>query len=190
MPPSPPAAVSVSGALHAALRRRVEGDVDFGAGARALYATDASNYRQPPIGVVIPRTIDDVIETVRICREYGAPIPRGAGTSLAGQCCNTAIVIDLSRHLNDILSIDADRKTARVPPGIVLDDLQRAVRPFGLMYGPDPATHAWCTLGGMIGNNSCGVHSGRRGPSSSRRCSATGWSTPSASSRASGIPRD
>jgi FAD/FMN-containing dehydrogenase/Fe-S oxidoreductase len=150
----------MAGALEAALRKRLEGHVDFGAGARALYATDASNYRQTPIGVVVPRTVEDVIETVRICRQYRAPIlPRGAGTSLAGQCCNTAIVIDMSRHLNDILSIDADRKTARVRPGVVLDDLQRAVRPFGLMYGPDPATHAWCTLGGMIGNNSCGVHS-------------------------------
>jgi FAD/FMN-containing dehydrogenase/Fe-S oxidoreductase len=146
--------------LEAALRRHVEGSVDFGPAARALYATDASNYRQTPIGVVVPRTAADVIETVRICREYGAPIlPRGAGTSLAGQCCNVAVVLDMSRHLTDILAIDAERKTARVQPGIVLDDLQRAVRPFGLMYGPDPATHAWCTLGGMIGNNSCGVHS-------------------------------
>jgi FAD/FMN-containing dehydrogenase/Fe-S oxidoreductase len=161
MPPRPPPpAVSTVNAVEAALRKHLAGDVDFGPAARALYAADASNYRQPPIGVVVPRTTEDVVETVRICREYHVPIlPRGAGTSLAGQCCNTAIVIDMSRHLNDVLSVDPDRRTARVRPGIVLDDLQRAVRPFGLMYGPDPATHAWCTLGGMIGNNSCGVHS-------------------------------
>jgi FAD/FMN-containing dehydrogenase/Fe-S oxidoreductase len=134
--------------------------VDFGAASCALYATDASNYRQVPIGVVLPRTSEDVIATVRACRDYGVPIlPRGAGTSLAGQCCNVAVVIDTSRYLRGILSIDSDRKTARVQPGLVLDDLQSALKPYGLMYGPDPATHAWCTLGGMIGNNSCGVHS-------------------------------
>ena len=159
MPPSVPFDVA-QGRLDAALRSRIAGEVDFGAGARALYAADASNYRQTPIGVVFPRTIEDVIETVRTCREHGVPIlPRGGGTSLAGQCCNTAIVIDMSRHLTGVLQIDAERKTARVQPGIVLDDLQRAVAPYGLMYGPDPATHGWCTLGGMIGNNSCGVHS-------------------------------
>ena len=142
------------------LAARLEGEIDFSAGGRALYATDASNYRQTPVGVVFPRTIDDVLETVRLCREHAVPIlPRGGGTSLAGQCCNAAVVLDMSRHLRGILQIDPDRKTARVQPGLVLDDLQRAVRPFGLMYGPDPATHAWCTLGGMIGNNSCGVHS-------------------------------
>jgi FAD/FMN-containing dehydrogenase/Fe-S oxidoreductase len=134
--------------------------VDFSAGARALYATDASNYRQTPIGVVIPRVTDDVVETVRTCREHGAAIlPRGAGTSLAGQCCNVAVVIDMSRHLRTVLTVDPAAKTARVQPGLVLDHLQQTVKPFGLMYGPDPATHAWCTLGGMIGNNSCGVHS-------------------------------
>jgi FAD/FMN-containing dehydrogenase/Fe-S oxidoreductase len=147
-------------ALEASLRHRISGDVDFGTGSRALYAADASNYRQTPIGVVIPRTTDDVVETVRTCREYGAAIlPRGAGTSLAGQCCNVAVVIDMSRYLRTVLSVDPAKKTARVQPGLVLDDLQQAVKPFGLMYGPDPATHAWCTLGGMIGNNSCGVHS-------------------------------
>ena len=147
-------------ALEDALRTRIAGDVAFDAGARALYATDASNYRQVPVGVVRPRTTEDVVEAVRTCHEHGIPIlARGAGTSLAGQCCNAALVMDMSRHLSGILSIDAERKTARVQPGVVLDDLQRAVKPHGLMYGPDPATHAWCTLGGMIGNNSCGVHS-------------------------------
>lgn len=146
--------------LEAALRNCIEGEVRFDSGTRALYATDASNYRQVPIGVVTPRTIEDVIETVRLCREHGAPIlPRGAGTSLAGQCCNVAVVVDMSRHMRSILEIDAASRTARVQPGVVLDDLQHAAAPYGLMYGPDPATHAWCTFGGMIGNNSCGVHS-------------------------------
>jgi FAD/FMN-containing dehydrogenase/Fe-S oxidoreductase len=147
-------------ALEASLRTRVSGEVDFSTGARALYATDASNYRQVPVGVVHPRTTEDVLEVVRTCHEHAVPIlPRGAGTSLAGQCCNVALVMDMSRHLRQILSIDPDRKIARVQPGVVLDDLQHAAKPYGLMHGPDPATHAWCTLGGMIGNNSCGVHS-------------------------------
>ena len=151
---------SASHALKSALRARIEGEVSFEPGARALYATDASNYRQVPIGVVIPRTTEDVVNIVRTCREYRVPLlPRGGGTSLAGQCCNAAIVIDMSRHLNAVVAIDRDRRTARVQPGVVLDDLQRATAGSGLMFGPDPATHAWCTLGGMIGNNSCGVHS-------------------------------
>jgi|SRR5688572_20066470 len=155
-----PLAGSAASALEDALRRRLAGEVDFSAAARALYATDASNYRQVPVGIVRPRTTDDVIEAVRICREHGVPIlPRGAGTSLAGQCCNVALDLDMSGHLRDVLSVDPARRTARVQPGVVLDDLQRIVKPYGLMYGPDPATHAWCTLGGMIGNNACGVHS-------------------------------
>jgi FAD/FMN-containing dehydrogenase/Fe-S oxidoreductase len=152
--------VTAPGELATALRARVAGEVDFSAGARALYATDASNYRQPPIGVVWPRTPDDVVEIVRTCHEFDTAIlPRGGGTSLAGQCCNAAVVVDMSRHLRRILHIDPQRKTARVHPGVVLDHLQDALSPHGLMYGPDPATHAWCTFGGMIGNNSCGVHS-------------------------------
>jgi FAD/FMN-containing dehydrogenase/Fe-S oxidoreductase len=161
MPPevqslSPTAARS----LESTLRSRLAGDVDFSVGVRALYATDASNYRQTPLGVVLPQTIDDVLETVRTCYEHNVAIlPRGAGTSLAGQCCNAAVIMDMSRHLRHIVAIDPDRKTARVQPGVVLDDLQQALAPYNLMYGPDPATHAWCTVGGMIGNNSCGVHS-------------------------------
>jgi FAD/FMN-containing dehydrogenase/Fe-S oxidoreductase len=147
-------------ALKSALRSRVAGTVDFSAGGRALYATDASNYRQTPIAVVLPKTTEDVLETVRTCHEHHVAIlPRGAGTSLAGQCCNAAVVMDMSRHLRQIVAIDPDRKTARVQPGVALDDLQHTLKPYRLMYGPDPATHAWCTFGGMIGNNSCGVHS-------------------------------
>ncbi|HZK75441.1 MAG TPA: FAD-dependent oxidoreductase, partial [Candidatus Kapabacteria bacterium] len=146
--------------LESTLRRRISGEVRFDAGDRALYATDASNYRQVPIGVMIPRTVDDVIATVATAREFGAPIlSRGAGTSIAGQCCNAAIVMDFSKYLNKIIEIDSERKTARVQPGVILDDLRNEAEKFGLTFGPDPATHKWCTIGGMIGNNSCGVHS-------------------------------
>ena len=121
---------------------------------------DASNYRQVPIGVVIPRSVEDVLETVATARQFGAPIlARGGGTSLAGQCCNAGIVIDMSKYLNRIIEIDPERRTARVQPGVVLDQLNKALKPHKLMYGPDPSTHEYCTFGGMIGNNSCGVHS-------------------------------
>jgi FAD/FMN-containing dehydrogenase/Fe-S oxidoreductase len=143
------------------LDRAVEGEVRFSAGDRALYATGGSNYRQLPIGVVVPRSVDDVVETVRLCREHGAPVlSRGGGTSLAGQCCNVAVLIDFSKYLNRVLEIDAGRGFARVQPGTILDDLRgQAEREHGLTYGPDPSTHTHCTLGGMIGNNSCGVRS-------------------------------
>lgn len=142
------------------LRRGIEGEVRFDPGSRALYANTGSNYRQVPIGVVIPRTIDDVIATVAICRRHGAPVlGRGGGTSLAGQCVNVAVVIDTSKYLNRVHEVDAIRKVARVEPGVVLDDLRRQAEVHGLTFGPDPSTHAYCTLGGMIGNNSCGVHS-------------------------------
>lgn len=146
--------------LEAALRRSVSGEVRADAGARAAYATDASLYRQVPIAVVIPRTTDDIEAAVAACREHGAPVLlRGGGTSIGGQACNTAVVIDTSRHLTAVSGIDPDRRLARVEPGVVLDDLQTAAAPHGLMFGPDPSTHDRCTLGGMIGNNACGVHS-------------------------------
>ena len=165
--PAPPAApapfsadAAVVRALEARLRRRVKGDVRFDEGSRALYATDSSNYRQVPIGIVCPRDTDDVVAAVAACREFGAPVlSRGAGTSLAGQCCNVAVILDFSRHLNRILAIDSARRQARVQPGVVLDRLRDDAERVGLTFGPDPATHRWCTLGGMIGNNSCGVHS-------------------------------
>jgi FAD/FMN-containing dehydrogenase len=147
-------------ALAAELRARTRGEVRFDAGSRALYATDGSNYRQVPIGVVIPRTIDDVVETMAAARRYDAPIlARGCGTSRAGQCCNVAVVIDCSKYLHGILEIDAERRRARVQPGAILDDLRHAAERYHLTFGPDPARHNHCTLGGMIGNNSCGVHS-------------------------------
>lgn len=146
--------------LDKALRRKVEGEVRFDSGSRALYASDLSIYRQVPVGVVIPRTYDDVIHTVGICHEYKVPIlGRGCGTSLAGQCCNTAVVIDFSKYLNKILEINAKQKYAWVEPGLILDTLRSETEKHHLTVGPDPATHAYCTLGGMIGNNSCGVHS-------------------------------
>ena len=132
----------------------------FAPADRALYSSDASNYRQVPIGVVRPRDTAELTETVRICREHDAPITtRGAGTSIAGQAVNRGVIIDTSRHLNAILAIDPERRTARVQPGVVLDNLQAALKEFGLMFGPDPATHDRCTIGGMIGNDSCGAHS-------------------------------
>jgi FAD/FMN-containing dehydrogenase len=151
--------VAVGQDLAADLRQAVRGEVRFDAGSRALYATDASNYRQVPIGVVIPRDLDDVVATVDICRQHGAPIlSRGGGTSLAGQCCNVAVVMDMSKYVNRVVGIDAERRLAHVEPGVVLDTLQREAARHGLIFGPDPATHTHCTLGGMLGNNSCGVH--------------------------------
>ncbi len=146
--------------LELDLKAAIEGEVRFDDGSRALYATDASNYRQVPIGVVIPRTVDDVLRTVRLCYQYGAPVlSRGGGTSLCGQCCNVAVVMDFSKYLNRIIEIDVEHKTARVQPGVVLDDLRHAAERHGLTFAPDPATHNHNTLGGMIGNNSCGPHS-------------------------------
>lgn len=145
--------------LEEKLRSTVKGEVRFDKASRALYATDASNYRQVPIGLVIPKSETDVIATVAACREYGAPIlSRGGGTSLAGQCCNVAVVVDFSKYLHSIVELNPDQKTAWVQPGIVLDVLRSEAEKYELTFAPDPATHSRCTLGGMIGNNSCGVH--------------------------------
>ena len=132
----------------------------FDAGARAAYASDASNYRQVPIGVVLPRSAEDIVAAVAACREHDAPIlARGGGTSLCGQTVNVAVVIDSSKYLDRVLELDAASRTARVEPGVVCDALRAAAERHGLTFGPDPATHSRCTLGGMIGNNSCGAHS-------------------------------
>jgi len=147
-------------ALATELRSAIAGEVRFDDGYRALYAVDGSNYRQTPIGVVIPRTIDDVIQTVALARKHGAPLlPRGGGTSLAGQSCNVAVIIDFSKYLNQIIELNAQEKYAWVQPGVVLDHLRKRANQFDLTFGPDPSTHEYCNLGGMIGNNSCGVHS-------------------------------
>jgi FAD/FMN-containing dehydrogenase/Fe-S oxidoreductase len=147
-------------ALEDELRKSIAGEVRFDAGSRALYSTDASNYRQIPIGLVLPRDADDVIAAVAAARKFGAPIlPRGAATSLAGQTCNVALVIDFSKHMNKVLELDADGRFAVVEPGVVLDVLRDQAEKHRLTFAPDPATHSRCTLGGMIGNNSCGTHS-------------------------------
>ncbi|KEG41610.1 FAD-binding and (Fe-S)-binding domain-containing protein [Streptomyces griseorubens] len=146
--------------LAAALRGAVRGEVDLGVTARALTTMDASNYRRIPLGVVAPRDADDVAAALAVCREHGVPVvPRGGGTSIAGQATGTGIVLDFTRHMNRLLSLDPEAGTAVVQPGLVLDRLQEAAAPHGLRFGPDPSTHGRCTLGGMIGNNSCGSHS-------------------------------
>ena len=145
--------------LESLLKESLRGEVRFDIGSRALYATDASNYRQLPIGVVFPRDAADVEAALAACRKTGAAVlPRGAGTSLAGQCVNVAVVFDYSRFMNALEELDPANRLARVQPGIVLDRLRDATEVHHLTYAPDPATHSRCTLGGIIGNNSCGVH--------------------------------
>src|SRR5437660_8817567 len=146
-------------ALEQELQKNVEGEVRFDAGSKALYAADASNYRQVPIGVVIPKSREDVVQTVAASRKFGAPVlSRGGGTSLAGQCCNVAVVIDWTKYLHQILELNPAEKYARVLPGTICDTLRNAAKPHTLTWGPDPATHNHCTFGGMLGNNSCGAH--------------------------------
>ncbi|QIY96656.2 FAD-binding and (Fe-S)-binding domain-containing protein [Streptomyces sp. S1D4-11] len=138
----------------------MRGEVAFDVTARALTTMDASNYRRVPLGVVRPRDADDVAAALSVCRAHGVPVvPRGGGTSIAGQATGTGVVLDLTRHMNRIVALDPEARTAVVQPGVVLDRLQEAAAPHGLRFGPDPSTHSRCTLGGMIGNNSCGSHS-------------------------------
>jgi len=150
-----PGAATLASELTGAIR----GEVRFDAASRALYATDASNYRHIPIGLVIPRDEQDVIVAVALCRKHNAPIlTRGAGTSLAGQACNAAVILDFSKYMNAIGEVDLATNTLRVQPGAVLDRVREKAELHSLTFAPDPATHSRCTLGGMIGNNSCGVH--------------------------------
>ncbi|MFE8916459.1 FAD-binding and (Fe-S)-binding domain-containing protein [Streptomyces globisporus] len=154
--PSPAA----SPAFVAALRSAVRGASDFGPTARALTTMDASNYRRVPLGVLAPRDAEDIAAALTVCQEHRVPVvPRGGGTSIAGQATGTGLVLDLTRHLRAILDLDPAARTAVVQPGAILDDLRAAAAPHGLTFGPDPSTHGRCTLGGMIGNNSCGAHS-------------------------------
>ncbi|HWD06250.1 MAG TPA: FAD-binding and (Fe-S)-binding domain-containing protein [Amycolatopsis sp.] len=151
-------------ALATTLRARVRGEVRFDPGSRGAYSTDASNFRQVPLGVVVPRSPDDAVEALAVARDFGAPVlSRGGGTSLAGQCTNTALVLDWSKYCSALESVDAENRTCVVQPGIVLDDLNRRLADTGLRFGPEPATHPNCTLGGMIGNNSCGATAQRTG---------------------------
>src|SRR5919204_3751744 len=147
-------------ALGKQLSARVKGEVRFDEASRHLYANDASLYRQVPIGVVIPKDADDVLGTLEVCRRFRAPIvARGCGTGLAGQSVSVAVMIDFSKYMNRILELDPQRRIARVQPGVIRDQLNNAALKHGLMFPPDPATHDHCTLGGMIGNNSCGTTS-------------------------------
>lgn len=153
--------------LERDLRARVRGEVRFGSADRGMYASDASNYRMVPLGVILPHDADDVINAVACCRQGGAPIfARGGGTGIPGQTVNDGVLFDFSKYMNRILEIDPVKKIARVEPGIVLDELRKAANEHNLTFGPDPATHSRCTLGGMIGNNSCGVHSVMAGETS------------------------
>jgi FAD/FMN-containing dehydrogenase/Fe-S oxidoreductase len=147
--------------LRRQLEKTVEGEVRFDAGSKALYATDASNYRQVPLGVVIPKTLEDIVATHRACHEFGAPVlPRGGGTSLSGETVNFAVVIDVSKYLTEIGDADAETATVTCQPGVINEKLnEKTGRQIGMIFGPDPSTHSRCTIGGNVGNNSCGIHS-------------------------------
>ncbi|UUP16714.1 FAD-binding and (Fe-S)-binding domain-containing protein [Nitratireductor thuwali] len=158
--PPPPFSDEAAAALAADLGRRIRGEVRFRSEDRALYSTDASNYRQVPIGVVIPCDAEDAVEAVACCREHGAPVlPRGCGTSLSGETCNVAVVLDFSKYHNRVLDIDYGKRRARVQSGTIFDDLRNEVETRDLTVAFDTSTHAYATIGGMVGNNSCGVHS-------------------------------
>ncbi|MHA6801528.1 FAD-binding and (Fe-S)-binding domain-containing protein [Bounagaea algeriensis] len=143
--------------LRSDLAATVDGEVRFDEGTRGAYATDASNYRQVPVGVVVPRTVESGSRAVRVCHEHGAPLlSRGGGTSLGGQATNTAVIIDWTKYCHGLVSVDPQRRTCVVEPGIVLDALNGELAAHELMFGPFPSTHSHCALGGMIGNNACG----------------------------------
>ncbi|HWB67184.1 MAG TPA: FAD-linked oxidase C-terminal domain-containing protein [Mycobacteriales bacterium] len=147
-------------ALEATLRKQVRGEVRFDAGARAVWSTDSSNYRMPPLGVVQPLDVDDVVAAVNACHEHGAPITnRGGGTSLSGETTNVAVILDTSKYLTSIDEIDPKQRFAWSEPGVINDTLREAAGDYQLTFGPDPSTHDRCTIGGNLGNNSCGVHS-------------------------------
>src|SRR6516225_11390245 len=146
--------------LYQALKTRVQGEVRFDRASRLMYSTDASIYEIEPIGVVIPSTHEDVFATMEVARNFQVPVlPRGAGTSLAGQTVGDAVVIDMSKHLNRILEVNTEEKWAIVEPGVVQEQLNLHVRPMGFLFGPDTSTANRATIGGMMGNNSAGSHS-------------------------------
>jgi FAD/FMN-containing dehydrogenase/Fe-S oxidoreductase len=156
----PDAMAESASALQAELQARIAGEVRFDPLYRMLYSTDASNYQIEPIGVVIPKSTEDVLATVEIAARHGVPLlPRGGGSSLAGQTVGAALVIDFSKHLARILAVDPETKTVTVEPGINIDALNRQLCPTGLMFGPDPASANRATAGGVVGNNSTGSHS-------------------------------
>jgi FAD/FMN-containing dehydrogenase/Fe-S oxidoreductase len=147
------------------LRSSVRGEVHFDAGNRAAYSHDSSNYRQTPIAVVTPLDADDIVAAVAAAHDHGAPVtPRGCGTDLAGASCNTSLVIDASKHMRKIIEMDPDRRLARVQPGVIRDQLANITEErWNLTFGPDTSTHEYATFGGMVGANSCGVHSVQAG---------------------------
>ena len=156
-------------ALVRHLRKHTGGEVRFDDTTRHLYATDASHYQIRPLGVAIPKSLDDLTVAVQIAADLGVPITaRGGGTSLSGQSIGPGLVIDCSKYLNRIGEVDVSGRTVRVQPGVVLDHLNAELARFGLAFGPDVATASRATLGGMIGNNSAG-----RGASSTDRRSIT-----------------
>ncbi|MBV9823027.1 MAG: FAD-binding oxidoreductase, partial [Actinobacteria bacterium] len=145
--------------LAAELRRAGVAEVDASTRRRAEYSTDASNYRVVPQVVAFPRHADEVALALEVARNTGTPLTaRGGGTSCAGNAVGSGLVLDFSRHLNRLLALDPDARTATVEPGMILSELQRAAAGHGLRFGPDPSTQARCTLGGMIANNACGPH--------------------------------
>jgi FAD/FMN-containing dehydrogenase/Fe-S oxidoreductase len=151
--------VNVTG-LERHLRRHVEGEVRFDAGSRAMYASDGSNFRQVPIGVVVPKTLDDVVATTVACHKYGAPLlARGGGTSLSGETVNVAVVLDFSKYLTGKSEVDVKRRLVTAEPGVINEQLNKHTGQHDLVFGPDPSSHSRCTIGGNIGNNSCGIHS-------------------------------
>src|SRR6476660_8172728 len=146
--------------LQQALKRRISGEVRFDRASRLMYSTDASIYEIEPIGVVIPKTHEDVFATMEIARDFNVPVlPRGAGTSLAGQTVGEAVVMDMSKYLNRVLEVDTEERWALVEPGVVQEQLNLHLRPMGFLFGPDTSTANRATLGGMMGNNSAGSHS-------------------------------
>src|SRR5947208_1145552 len=146
-----------NGSLAARLAREITGDVFFDAFNRGRYATDASFYQMVPLGVVVPRTMDEALRTVAVAADQGRIVtPRGGGTSQCGQAVNEAIVVDVSKHLNRILTLDTANRSCVVEPGIVLDDLNRQLKKHGLWFPVDVSTASRATIGGMAGNNSCG----------------------------------
>jgi FAD/FMN-containing dehydrogenase/Fe-S oxidoreductase len=147
-----------AGNLEKDLRAAMRGEVNFDDGYRAMYSTDAANYRQVPIAVVLPKDADDAQAAMKVCHRHGVPVtPRGGGTSLTGASCNHAVIFDYSKYMHRIIEIDAPRRIARVEPGVVLDDLRTLAEKDGLTFGPAPSTHNRCAVGGMFGNNSCGT---------------------------------
>src|SRR6266496_557213 len=146
--------------LYQSLKKRVQGEVRFDRASRLMYSTDASIYEIEPMGVVIPRTHEDVFATMEVARDFKVPVlPRGGGTSLAGQTVGNAVVIDMSKYLNHVLEVNTEERWARVEPGVVQEQFNLHLRPLGFLFGPDTSTANRATLGGMMGNNSAGSHS-------------------------------